>query len=71
MRNDKKARIKITTGEFEGLMLLEGRQIRFTTKVHAFGTDAEFSKLLPEDPEIDVWKAFKALDTWIDENMRG
>ncbi len=71
MSDSKKARIKITTGEFEGLMLLEGRQIRFTTKVHAFGIDAEFSKLLPEDPEIDVWKAFKALETWVDENMRG
>lgn len=66
-----KARIKITTGEFSGLMLLDGRQMRFTVRVHQFGIDAEFDKLLPEDPEIDVWKAFRALEKWIDDNMRG
>lgn len=66
-----KARIKVTTGEFSGLMLLEGHRIRFSAKVHQFGIDAEFEKLLPEDPEVDVWKAFRALETWVDENMRG
>lgn len=65
------ARIKITTGEFSGLMLLEGQRIRFRTEVHAFGIDAEFDKLLPDDPEIDLWKAFKALEKWVDDNMRG
>jgi hypothetical protein len=66
-----KARIKITTGEFSGLMLLDGRQIRFTVRVHQFGTDAEFEKLLPDDPEIDTWTAYRALETWVDDNMRG
>lgn len=66
-----KARIKITTGEFEGLMLLDGRQIRFKVRVHAFGIDAEFDKLLPTDPDIDTWTAYRALETWIDEHMRG
>lgn len=65
------ARIKITTGEFSGLMLLDGRQMRFTVRVHQFGVDAEFDKLLPEDPEIDVWTAFRALEKWVDDNMRG
>ena len=65
------ARIKTTDGEFRGLMLLDGRQIRFTVRVHQFGTDAEFEKLLPGDPEVDVWKAFLALEKWVDDNMRG
>ena len=65
------ARIKITTGEFSGLMLLDERQIRFTAKVHAFGIDAQYEKLLPEYPEVDMWKAFKALEKWVDDNMRG
>ena len=65
------ARIKITTGEFSGLMLLDGRQMRFTVRVHQFGVDAEFDKLLPEDPEIDVWTAFRALEKWGADNMRG
>lgn len=65
------ARIKITTGEFSGLMLLDGRQMRFTVRVHQFGIDAEYDKLRPEDPEIDMWKAFRALEKWVDDNMRG
>ena len=63
--------IKITTGEFQGLMLLEGQRIRFKVQVHQFGVDAEFEKLLPEDPEVDVWTAYRALEKWVDDNMRG
>lgn len=66
-----KARIKIATGEFQGLMLLDGQRIRFSARIHAFGVDGEFEKLLPEDPEVDVWKAFRALEKWVDDNMRG
>lgn len=66
-----KARIKIATGEFSGLMLLDGQRIRFETEVHAFGINAEFKKVVPDDPEIDLWRAFKALEKWVDDNMRG
>jgi hypothetical protein len=62
----KQVRVRLREGTLAGEMLLEGQRIVFTVRIDGPKVDAEFA-----DPEVDQWTAFRALDRWIDENLRG
>lgn len=66
-----KARIKIAKMHVEGVMLLEGQRIPFSADVKGEKIDADFPQEDDIGQPIDAWKAFRALDTFIDENLRG
>ena len=51
-------------------MLLEGQRIGFRAEIDGPKVDAWFDPT-KDGQSVDQWKAFRALDRWIDENLRG
>jgi len=62
----KQVRVRLHQADLIGEMLLEGQRIAFTARIDGPKVDVEFA-----DPGVDQWTAFRALDRWIDENLRG
>lgn len=62
----KQVRVRLREGTLVGEMLLDGQRIAFTARINGPKVDVEFA-----DPGVDQWTAFRALDRWIDENLRG
>ena len=66
----KEVRVRLNGAILTGEMLLEGQRIGFRAEVNGQKVDAWFDPL-KDGQEVDRWKAFRALDRWIDENLRG
>lgn len=62
-------RIRLAKGRFAGEMLHQGRVYQFDCSISGSDIDAEF-RTVGEEP-FDRWEAFRALEAWIEENLRG
>lgn len=58
-------RIRVTTATLEGEMLFEGQRVGFTAEISREKVDVRF------DEKCDAWHAFRLLERWIDEHLRG
>lgn len=65
------ARIRARTVAISGEILLEGQRANFQARVNGPRVDAEFEQHPESERPLDQWELFRALERWIDENMRG
>ena len=70
MPDKKEVRVRLNKAFLSGEMLLDGFRIAFDARIEGEKVDAEF-KPTAEGQAVDQWLAFRALDRWIDENLRG
>lgn len=63
-------RVRLREGTLAGEILLEGERVAFTARIDGALVRAEFEPTA-EGQVVDQWTAFRALDRWIDENLRG
>jgi hypothetical protein len=70
MRDKREIRIRLDGAVLNGEMLLDGFRIGFSARVDGQKVDAEF-RPTSEGQVVDEWTAFRALERWIDENLRG
>lgn len=66
-----RARIRVATATLSGDMLLKGQRIAFTARVDYPRVDAEFAQWDQILDPVDQWEALRALETFIDEQLRG
>jgi hypothetical protein len=66
----KEVRVRLHSATLTGEMLLDGQRIAFRAEINGQKVDAEF-KPTKDGQKVDRWLAFRALDRWIDENLRG
>lgn len=65
------ARIKISTGTLSGQILLEGQRAYFIANINGPRVDAEFQPHPETERALDQWQLFRALEKFIDTNLRG
>ena len=65
------ARIRATTVAISGEILLDGQRANFRARVNGPRVDAEFEPHPETERPLDQWELFRALERWIDDNMRG
>jgi hypothetical protein len=66
----KEVRVRLHSATLVGEMLLDGERLAFRAEIDGRKVDAEFDSV-PEGQHVDQWTAFRALDRWIDETLRG
>jgi hypothetical protein len=66
----KEVRVRLHGATLVGEMLLDGERIAFDARIDGRKVDAEFTPT-KEGQHVDQWLAFRALDRWIDETLRG
>ena len=66
----KEVRVRLHSATLTGEMLLDGQRIAFTAEIDGEKVSAEFERT-KDGQEVDRWLAFRALDRWIDETLRG
>ena len=66
----KEVRVRLHSATLTGEMLLDGQRIAFRAEIDGQKVDAWFDPT-KDGQEVDRWLAFRALDRWIDETLRG
>lgn len=66
----KEVRVRLHSATLTGEMLLDGQRIAFRAEIDGPKVDAWFDPT-KDGQSVDSWLAFRALDRWIDENLRG
>jgi hypothetical protein len=66
----KEVRVRLHSATLTGEMLLDGQRIAFRAEIDGGKVDAWFDST-KDGQQIDRWLAFRALDRWIDDNLRG
>ena len=66
-----KAQIRVATATLSGEMLLQGQRIPFEARIAYPKIDATFAEEALDGTPVDQWKALRALETFIDEHLRG
>lgn len=66
----KEVRVRLHSATLTGEMLLDGQRIAFRAEIDGPKVDAWFDPT-KDGQQVDSWLAFRALDRWIDENLRG
>lgn len=69
----KRAALRVSEATIRGEMLLDGQRIDFSAEIDYPRVFAEF-ELADRDcsgRELDQWAALRALEAFIDENLRG
>jgi hypothetical protein len=64
-------RIRIEHATLRGELLTQGARVRFEATVDGPKVDAIFELHEESERPIDDWNAFKALEGFIDEHLRG
>lgn len=64
-------RIRIESATMRGELLTQGARVRFEVKVDGPKIEAVFEPHEKSERPIDDWNAFKALEGFIDEHLRG
>jgi len=67
----KRAAVRIRTATLSGEMLLGGQRIPFKAEISYPKIIAEFAAKDENSNPIDQWLALQALETFVDEHMRG
>lgn len=65
------ARIRLTRATLSGEILLEGQRAYFTANIHGPRVDAEFQPHPETERALDQWQLFRALEKFVDTNLRG
>ena len=66
-----RARIKIAGGSLQGEILVAGQRATFTAEIGEMGVRATFDEHPASEVRIDQWQLLRALDSFIEENLRG
>jgi hypothetical protein len=69
----KRATLRVAEASIQGEMLLDGQRIEFDARINYPRVEAYF-ELADRDTsgrELDQWAALRALEAFIDENLRG
>ena len=66
----KEVRVRLHSATLTGEMLLDGQRIAFRAEINGPKVSAEFERT-KEGQIVDSWLAFRALDRWFDDNLRG
>jgi hypothetical protein len=66
----KEVRVRLHSATLTGEMLLDGQRIAFRAEINGPKVEAWFDST-KDGQEVDRWLAFRALDRWIDETLRG
>lgn len=66
----KEVRVRLHSATLTGEMLLDGQRIAFRAEIDGPKVDAWFDPT-KDGQSVDSWLAFRALDRWIDETLRG
>ena len=66
----KEVRVRLHSATLTGEMLLDGQRIAFRAEINGPKVEAWFDPT-KDCQEVDRWLAFRALDRWIDETLRG
>ena len=66
----KEVRVRLHSATLTGEMLLDGQRIAFRAEINGPKVEVWFDPT-KDGQEVDRWLAFRALDRWIDENLRG
>ena len=66
----KEVRVRLHSATLTGEMLLDGQRIAFRAEIDGPKVEAWFDPT-KDGQEVDRWLAFRALDRWFDENLRG
>lgn len=64
-------RIRIEAATLRGELLTQGARVRFEATVEGQNVSATFEPHEKSERPIDEWNAFKALEGFIDEHLRG
>lgn len=65
------ARIRLSKAKFAGEILLDGQRATFSAHVSGPRLDAEFQLHPQSDKPLDEWQLFRALEKFVDDNLRG
>lgn len=66
----KEVRVRLHSATLTGEMLLDGQRIAFRAEINGPKVEAWFDPT-KDGQEVDRWLAFRTLDRWFDENLRG
>ena len=66
----KEVRVRLHSATLTGEMLLDGQRIAFRAEIDGPKVDAWFDPT-KDGQSVASWLAVRALDRWIDENLRG
>ena len=71
MLNSRKARVRVATATLTGEILLDGQRVPFEARGAYPRIEATFAEEALDGTRVDQWAALRALETFIDENLRG
>jgi len=64
-----RARVRVQDLTARGQLLLDGKIVDFELTIEdGVKISADFSKA---GPDVDIWRAFKALEKFVEDNLRG
>ena len=66
-----RARLMVTGGSLQGEILVAGQRAIFTAEIGEMGLKATFDEHPASEVRIDQWQLLRALDSFIQENLRG
>ena len=68
---DHLAKVRVTSAVLSGMMLLDGQRIPFKATVDYPKVNADIDSRCDAGKPVDQWKAFRALERFIDDQLRG
>jgi len=66
-----RAAVRVASATLSGEMLLDGQQIPFLARIDYPKIDANFNWAALDGTPVDRWKALLALETFVEEHLRG
>ncbi len=66
-----RAAVRVDSAILTGEMLLNGQRIPFEAAISLQKINATFADLALDGSRVDHWLALRALETFVDEHLRG
>jgi hypothetical protein len=66
-----RAAVRVATATLSGEMLLNGQRISFEARIDYPQIEATFADLALDGSRVDHWLALRALETFVEEHLRG
>lgn len=67
----KTTRLLVTEGTLRGEILVVGQRAHFEAEIGEMGVRATFEPHSASEAPVDQWQLLRALDKFIEENLRG
>lgn len=68
---EHKARLMVTGGQLRGEILVAGQRAWFDVEINELGVRATFEPHPASESAVDSWQLLRALERFIEENLRG